>query len=264
MLNKERPPLVSIIMNCHNGEKFLDDSLKSIFNQTYQNWELIFWDNVSTDKSPVILKKYKDQRIRYFLAKKFEKLYKARNLALEKTSGEYICFLDTDDLWNEDFIEKHLEKIKELNCNIAYSKFFIQNEINNKKYINEIKKLPSGFITIDLLKKYTIGINAILLNKKIFKKFKFENNYNIIGDFDFFLKLSLSESFYPIQEPLSTYRHHPNNFTNNNYDAYIDELKSWIRVNKPKFKKIRNFNYLKINILKLKIIKYLRYFLIKL
>ena len=66
MLNKERHPLVSIIMNCHNGEKFLEDSLKSIFNQTYQNWELVFWDNISTDKSSMILKKYKDQRIRYF------------------------------------------------------------------------------------------------------------------------------------------------------------------------------------------------------
>ena len=90
----------------------MEDALKSIFNQTYQNWELIFWDNLSTDKSSVILKRYKDQRIKYFLAEKFEKLYKARNLALEKTFGEYICFLDTDDLWNENFIEKHLNTIK--------------------------------------------------------------------------------------------------------------------------------------------------------
>ena len=259
MPNKERQPLVSIIMNCHNGEKFLEDSLKSIFNQTYQNWELVFWDNISTDKSSMILKKYKDQRIRYFLAKKFEKLYKARNLALEKTLGEYICFLDTDDLWNENFIEKHLNRIKESNCNITYSKYFILNEINKKKHINENKKLPSGFITMHLLKKYTIGIGAILLNKKIFQKYKFDPNYNIIGDFDFFLKLSLSESFYPLQEPLMTYRYHPNNFSNNNYDTYINELKSWIKLNKSEFKKISNFNYLRMNILKLKIKKYLRY-----
>ncbi len=263
MLNKKTLPLVSIVMNCHNGEKFLDNSLKSIFNQTYQNWELIFWDNVSTDKSCIILKKYKDQRIKYFLAEKFEKLYKARNLALEKTSGEYICFLDTDDIWNENFIEKHLIKIQESNCNIAYSKYFIKNEITKKKYINENKMLPSGYITMHLLKKYSIGISATLLNKKIFKKCKFNPNYNIIGDFDFFLKLSLSESFYPLQEPLLTYRHHPNNFTNNNYDTYVNELKNWIKFNESEFKKINNFNQLKINILKLKIKKYLRFFFIR-
>ena len=97
MLNKKKF-LVSIIMNCHNGEKFLEESLKSIFNQTYNNWELIFWDNVSTDKKFMILKKYKDRRIKYFQAKKFEKLYKARNLALKKSLGDYICFLDTDDI----------------------------------------------------------------------------------------------------------------------------------------------------------------------
>ena len=75
-----------------------------------------------------------------------------------------------------------------------------------------------------------------------------------------FLKLSLSESFHPLQEPLLTYRHHPNNFTNNNYDTYVDELKNWIKINKSEFKTINNFNHLKINILKLKIKKYLRYF----
>ena len=59
-------PLVSIIMNCYNGEKYLDDSLKSIVNQTYQNWELIFWDNISFDNSKKIFEKFKDKRFKYF------------------------------------------------------------------------------------------------------------------------------------------------------------------------------------------------------
>ncbi len=63
-------PSVSIIMNCLNGEKYLEDSLKSIVNQSYKNWELIFWDNRSTDNSADILKSFNDKRIRYFYAKK--------------------------------------------------------------------------------------------------------------------------------------------------------------------------------------------------
>ena len=91
--------LVSILMNCHNGEQFLEFSLRSIIEQTYQNWELIFWDNRSTDNSAKILKKFNDKRIRYFYAKKKTSLYEARNLAISKTKGEFIEFLDVEEIW---------------------------------------------------------------------------------------------------------------------------------------------------------------------
>ena len=86
--------LVSIIMNCHNGGKFLEQSVNSIISQTYKNWELIFWDNKSTDSSPVILKTYNDERIKYFLATEHTSLYTARNLAAEKATGDFLAFLD--------------------------------------------------------------------------------------------------------------------------------------------------------------------------
>ena len=260
MTNEKNYPLVSIIMNCHNGEKFLEQSLQSILKQSYQNWELIFWDNVSSDSSSKIIKRYKDLRIKYYLSKKFEKLYKARNSALEKTKGDYICFLDTDDIWDQDFIKSHVKKILELNCDVVYSKYLILNDFKKKTYLNESDKIPSGMITINLLKNYFIGINAILLNKTIFEKFKFDPKYEIIGDFDFFLRLSLSKQFFPIQEALLTYRHHSKNFTNTNIDIYIKELKEWIRENQQLFKKLSNFNRLKIYILKLQIKKYFKIF----
>ena len=89
--------LVSIIMNCHNGERYLHESLNSIVNQTYKNWELIFFDNLSNDKSKKILEGFNDSRMKYFKSKKFVNLYEARNLALDKCSGDFISFLDTDD-----------------------------------------------------------------------------------------------------------------------------------------------------------------------
>ena len=61
-------PFVSIIMNCYNGEKYLNCSLKSIFNQTFKNWELIFWDNKSDDASQEIFNSFKDDRLKYFLS----------------------------------------------------------------------------------------------------------------------------------------------------------------------------------------------------
>ena len=80
----DKKPLISIIMNCFNGERYLDDSLKSILSQTYQNWELIFWDNLSTDNSKKIFLKYKDSRFKYYQANEHTILYVARNLAIKK------------------------------------------------------------------------------------------------------------------------------------------------------------------------------------
>ena len=65
---KNNQPLVSIIMNCYNGENFLHESIKSVLSQTYENWELIFWDNRSNDKSAEIFKNYNDKRFKYYYA----------------------------------------------------------------------------------------------------------------------------------------------------------------------------------------------------
>ena len=101
IITNPNQPLVSIIVNCFNGELFLKDCISSIINQTYKNWEIIFWDNLSTDKSKEILKSFPDKRIKYFCTEKFTTLYEARNLAINKSSGDYIAFLDTDDWWEK-------------------------------------------------------------------------------------------------------------------------------------------------------------------
>ena len=94
--------LISIIVNCHNGEKFINRCIESILIQTYDNFEIIFLDNMSTDGTEEILKKISDKRIKYFKTEKFLKLYEARNLAISKAKGKYISFLDIDDSWEKD------------------------------------------------------------------------------------------------------------------------------------------------------------------
>ena len=82
---------ISIIVNCFNGEKYLKQTVDSILEQEYENWELIFWDNKSTDNSSKIFKKYNDVRIKYFLAYNHTSLYMARNLATEKATGDFLA-----------------------------------------------------------------------------------------------------------------------------------------------------------------------------
>ena len=136
----KKVPLVSIIMNCYNGEKYLKESIKSILLQTYPNWELIFWNNKSTDNSEKIIKKFKDQRIKYYKSKKFLNLYESRNLAIKKSRGKYITFLDVDDQWLKtklnnqvSFMSKNKKSFK-----MVYSNFYI-NDQTKKKNIYLIK-----------------------------------------------------------------------------------------------------------------------------
>ena len=92
--------LVSIIMTCHNGERYLVDSINSIINQTYENWEIIFIDNFSSDKSKKIVNSFKDKRIKYHKTDKLLNLGN-ENYGFKSSKGEFISFLDVDDLWLE-------------------------------------------------------------------------------------------------------------------------------------------------------------------
>ena len=99
---------VSIIINVHNGEKFIQNSLRSALNQTYKNVEIIIWNNASTDKTGDIVKNFSDKKIKYHYSETYEKLYVARNRALEISTGEFITFLDVDDELTIDSIEKRV------------------------------------------------------------------------------------------------------------------------------------------------------------
>ena len=257
----KKVPLVSIIMNCYNGEKYLKESIKSILLQTYPNWELIFWNNKSTDNSEKIIKKFKDQRIKYYKSKKFLNLYESRNLAIKKSRGKYITFLDVDDQWLKtklnnqvSFMSKNKKSFK-----MVYSNFYINDQTKKKKYL-PYQKLPSGKITQKLLNNYSIGILTVLIDKDIFLNNKFNKDYNIIGDFDFIIKISQKISIGCIQKPLAIYRLHNENYSKQKIDLHINELKNWVRENENKLKKYSySINAIKKTIFILKFKRFLRF-----
>ncbi len=231
---KNRQKLISVILNCFNGSEYLEQALTCIQNQTYKNWELIFWDNKSTDGSKRILSSFKNKKFRYFLAKKHTSLYTARNLAISKAKGEFISFIDADDLWENDKLEKQIKLFKDKNVALVYGNQWIKKESIDKKkiYFNYISK--QGYIFNDLIKNYNIGILTVLIRKKFLKnlKKKFDDKYKIIGDFDLFIKLSKKFKFMVVQTPIATYRIHSNNYSILNKDLEATELKEWLKINK--------------------------------
>ena len=246
-MQSKKSSLISVIMNCRNGEKYLKKSLTSLINQSYKNWELIFFDNNSYDKSKKIIKSFKDKRIRIFTSKKSLRLYHARNLAIKQAKGKYISFLDVDDLWEKKKLKiqyNFLKKNKDFK--FIYTNYFTLFEKTKKINLKFSKILNSGFITQELLNNYSLGILTVFFDASIINKKNFFNKkYNIIGDFDCFIKLSLKNRIAYIKEPLATYRIHDKNYSLINLREYLSELKKWKKNNFKTYSKfsLNNFNY---------------------
>ena len=158
-------PKVSILMNCYNGEEFLSEALESILSQTYQNWELIFWDNKSTDKSSEILKSYQDNRIKYHLAPDFTNIGGGRSRACNLLDGEFIACLDVDDIWLPNKLEKQIQLLSDPKAGICISNTYFFGERRRKKLL--YKSPPSsGYVTSKLLNNYFVSLESILLKKQ--------------------------------------------------------------------------------------------------
>ena len=150
-----KTPLISIMMNCYNGEQYLEQAIQSIIAQTYNQWEIIFWDNNSTDNSANIVHSFNDSRIHYFKSKEHTNLGTAKNKALKKVDTEWLAFLDVDDFWEKDKLEKQVEIIKKDDgligliygrCNTLYENDQMRVE-TYKKGLN----LPNGYIETEVM-----------------------------------------------------------------------------------------------------------------
>ena len=227
----ENKPFVSIIMNCYNGQTYLKYAIESILNQTYSNWELIFWDNQSNDQSAEIFKSYKDERFKYYYASKHTLLYEARNEAIKKSSAEFIAFLDTDDLWEKDKLELQMPLFNDLEVGVVYGNVFIVNEKLNTKKIFLKGKIPRGFILDNLLKNYCTSLATLVIRKNFLDKYQpaFDSSFDIIGDFDLVIRMSSKYKFECIEKPIASWRSHGKNESLLKKNRQIKELKNWCK-----------------------------------
>jgi glycosyltransferase involved in cell wall biosynthesis len=239
--------LVSIVINCYNGEKYLKKSIESVLNQSYQNIELIFWDNQSTDQSKNIIQSYQDKRIKYFYSPNHTTLYQARNLALKECKGDFVCFLDVDDYFLKNKIAKQLLYFNDQKVGVIYSNYYRYYEDINKKKLLTNKLLPSGNLTQYILEESQISFMTVMIRKKSLDslEFNFDRKYSIIGDYDLLYRLSLNWDFCYLEEPLAVYRIHKDNFSKNSI-LFIDELKDWYNKNYGFFINKKNYIYKKI------------------
>src|SRR5664279_817293 len=104
-------PKVTVIMNCLNGERFVRQAIQSVYDQTFSDWEIVFWDNASTDATATIANSFSDGRLRYFRSEKTVALGQARQWALAKARGDWVAFLDHDDALLPQRVERQMAEL---------------------------------------------------------------------------------------------------------------------------------------------------------
>jgi len=185
-------PLITIITVVYNGEKYLEETILSVINQTYPNVEYIIIDGGSTDGTLNIIKKYED-KIDYWVSEKDEGIYDAMNKGIDLANGEWIFFLGSDDILIKNSIQKLVNKID----NNSHSLIVIPVIIDNKKLIKPDISLPIPII----------HHQGVLFNLEALKKVgHYSYKYKIHSDFDLMMRYIKKYGIEYIDEPICIFR----------------------------------------------------------
>ena len=195
--------LVSIIMPSWNTGRFIAESIDSVLKQTYTNWELLIVDDCSTDNTDEIITSYKDNRIKYFKNEHNSGAALTRNKAMREAQGEWIAFLDSDDLWNPEKLEKQINFMKENGYVFSYHDFEKIDE--ESKPLNVYVTGPEVVTKKEMYKYGYPGCLTFMYSTRAMglvqiKDIKKNNDYAIL------LKLCKIADCYLLKENLARYR----------------------------------------------------------
>jgi len=206
-------PLVSIIMNVCNGAPTLAEAIESVLAQSFSDWELIVWDDRSRDSSAEIVSRYRDRRIRYFLSADQTPLGRARSDAISQASGEWLAFLDQDDLWLPRKLEKQMALAAE-GVGLIYGRtirFYPSGRERDYDHAHEYALLPEGDIFTRLFSESCF----IAMSSAMFRRSAVEaiggipDEVKIIPDYYLYVAVSRRYQVRAVQAPVCRYRMHP-------------------------------------------------------
>ncbi len=224
-------PLVSVIMPAYNAEKTIADAIQSVIGQTFQNWELIIVNDGSRDKTVDVID-LTDQRIR-LLNQPNEGVASARNHGIRQSTGQYIAFLDSDDVWAREKLEKQIEWFHNIadknNLGLIHTSYkcFVDNITNS--FIKE--NYPSKYLKIankyyKLLVHCDIGTSTVMVKKSVLNDIGlFDSMLNGTEDWDLWIRIAQKYDFIKIEFPLAFYRENSTGLSKNRERHFSEELK---------------------------------------
>jgi glycosyltransferase involved in cell wall biosynthesis len=214
--------LISIVIANYNSEKYISCTLKSILRQSYFNFEILIIDDKSTDNSLNIINKFRinEHRIKLIELTKNSGPAKARNVGIKEAKGEYLTFIDSDDIWDSDFLKTSIEFSKRNDYNFVFSSYCIVNEKLEKKYEDFI--VPQRVSFKDMLKSNYISCLTAFINIKQLGKIYMIEEINTHEDYCLWLEYLKRVDFaYGIKRPMASYRIRERSLSRNKFkNAY--------------------------------------------
>ena len=231
--------LVTVIIPYFKKKKYIQNTLNTVINQTYKNLEIIIiYDDVQIDELNFLKKiARKDKRIIVIKNKNNLGAGLSRNEGIKKSKGEYIAFLDADDLWHEEKISKQISFMKKNSSNISHTSYAIISDKTKK--IVSLRKAKNFDKVNDLLKSCDIGLSTVILKKKILLEndLKFPN-LKTKEDFVLWLKILIFKNkIFALNEILTTWRKSKNSLSANILQKILDGFKV--------YNKYMGFNFVK-------------------
>lgn len=226
--------LISIVTPMYNAEKYIRETINSVVSQTYENWEMIIVDNFSTDNSRDIVNKINDKRVKLIeLDYNSGGPARPRNIGVENAKGEYIAFLDADDVWYSFKLEKQIEYLNINKIQFTSSDCSLIDEDSHMITLSKISSFFNKRVATrnicDLIKNNFIITSSVLMHKDLISDFSEDKKLMSVEDFDLWLRvLNIASDQYRYQkEKLLEYRVVEGSASDRN-DILKQELKSHI------------------------------------
>lgn len=214
-VGRRSAPLVSVIMNCLNCAPFVQEAIESVYAQTFDDWEIVFWDNASTDASGDIARRY-DGRLRYFRGEQTVPLGHARNLAIRQAGGTFIAFLDCDDLWLPTKLERQLPLFENPEVGLVYSdSIYFNDRTGRSRPLYGTRRMPRGNVFVPLLSSYFLCLTTVMIRRAALSGLDewFDNRFNLAEEADLFIRLAHDWKADYCPAPLAKWRLHAQSWT---------------------------------------------------
>ena len=202
-------PLVSVIMPAYNAEKYIQEAIDSILNQSYANFELLIFDDGSSDSTRSMIDRYSDDRIKKIFADKNGGVIAARNHCIDLAKGKYIALMDADDIASNDRFEKQITFLEADGCDVCGSEHWNLNQSTG--VLKPSKDRHTDADLRALLSVYcTMCNSAVMVRAEIMKRFKYDAAIPVAEDYHLWVELAAAGyRFANLRERLVTYRQYP-------------------------------------------------------
>jgi teichuronic acid biosynthesis glycosyltransferase TuaG len=220
---------VSIITALYNAEDYIEETICSVLNQDYQNWELILVDDMSIDNSSIIVKKYIniDERIKYLYSNKKLFACGARNLGTDMATGKFIAFLDSDDKWHPNKLTKQVAFMLKNDLSITFTGYDVIDSSGKFRY----KVFPPSYVDYKKLLSSgnSIGCLTLIYDCNIMGKQYFLSSKYLHEDYILWLNIlrTTNIKIYSLYDSLAYYRIHRNSKSHNKFKSFLHSYLIW-------------------------------------